>query len=307
MDTARCRFLRNRQAMAEIRIGVSGWSYKSWERSFYPPDLPRKRQLEYLTRRFDTVEVNSSFYSLKKPSVYAEWRETSPPGFVYAVKGSRFISHNKKLRDAEAPLANFLASGILALEDRLGPILWQLPASLRFDPDRIAGFVAMLPRDTEQLARLAKRHDHRVEGRSLLRPDRRRPVRHALEVRNETYFVPEFVQLLRKHRVALVPSDSPEWPLVEEVTADFVYARLHGSRKMYASRYTDRELDEWAERITAWAAGGERKGGRRIIDRAPPKRKSRDVYVYFDNDQEGHAPHDALRLAERLGVAVPAA
>jgi uncharacterized protein YecE (DUF72 family) len=286
--------------MAKIRIGVSGWSYKSWVKSFYPEDLPRRAQLAHLTGRLDTVEINGSFYSLQKPESYAAWREDSPRGFVYAVKGSRFITHNKKLGQAGTALANFLASGLLALEDRLGPILWQLPASLRFDEGRIAEFLNMLPTDTEELGRFAQAHDHRMKGRSLIEPDRNRRVRHALEVRHESYCVPEFVRLLRDRGVALVVSDSPTWPLIEEVTAGFLYVRLHGSRRLYASRYTDRELDRWAERIKMWSGGGNPADAARITELAPPRRKSRDVYVYFDNDQEAHAPHDALRLRERL-------
>jgi uncharacterized protein YecE (DUF72 family) len=290
--------------MGKIRIGVSGWSYKSWERSFYPADLPKRRQLEYLTRRFNSAEINASFYQLKKPDTYEAWRAASPRDFVYAVKGSRFISHNKKLRDAARPLANFLASGVLALGAKLGPILWQLPASLGYDEERIAGFLELLPRTTAEAARLASRHDRRLEGRSLTRTDRDRRLRHALEVRNDSYRVPQFVRALRDHGVALVVSDSPGWPLFEELTAGFVYIRLHGSRKTYASRYTDRELDRWAERIAAWSRGSEPAGAARITDRAPPRRKTRDVHVYFDNDQAGHAPHDALRLADRLGARV---
>lgn len=291
--------------MAKIRIGVSGWSYKSWERGFYPDDLPRRRQLEYLTRVFNSVEVNSSFYSLKRPETYEGWRETSPRGFVYAVKGGRFITHNKKLRGADTPLANFFASGILALEDRLGPILWQLPPTLRFDEDRVSPFLESLPKTGAEVSAVASRHDYRVEGRSLTKSDGSRRIRHALEVRHDSYRVPAFANLLRRHGVALVISDSPDWALLEEVTAGFIYARLHGSKKTYASRYSDTELDRWADRIRSWSEGTEPSNPARITTRDPPKRKSRDVYVYFDNDQEGHAPHDARRLGERLDIYPP--
>jgi uncharacterized protein YecE (DUF72 family) len=287
--------------MATIRIGVSGWSYKSWEASFYPSDLPRTRQLDFLTRSFNSVEVNSSFYRLRSPSIFAGWRERSPPGFIYAVKGGRFISHNKKLRGAETPLANFFASGVLALGDRLGPILWQLPATLKFDPERVSSFLALLPRDTVAAAALARRHDFRVKE-PLTRPGRKRRIRHALEVRHESYRTPELASILRKHDVALVVSDAPDWPLFEEVTASFVYIRLHGSMRTYVSRYEDPELDHWADWIRKWAAGGEPADAAKASARKPTRRKTRDVYVYFDNDQETHAPHDALRLAQRLGV-----
>jgi uncharacterized protein YecE (DUF72 family) len=284
-----------------IRIGVSGWSYKSWEKSFYPEGLARRRHLEYLTHHFNSVEVNASFYRLQSPSTFESWRERSPAGFVYAVKGGRFISHNKKLRDAETPLANFFASGVLALGDRLGPILWQLPSALRFDAERISGFLELLPHDTAAAAALARRHDFRVKE-PYTRAGRKRRIRHALEVRHESYRVPELARELRRHRVALVVSDAADWPLFEEVTASFLYIRMHGSTSTYASRYTDEELDRWAERIRKWAGGGQPADAARISRLAPPRHRSRDVYVYFDNDQQAHAPHDAMRLAQRLGV-----
>lgn len=282
-----------------IRIGVSGWSYKSWEKSFFPPDIPKRRHLEYLTGRFNTVEVNASFYRLQKASTYRNWRAISPPGFVFAVKGSRFITHNLKMKEAAGALANFLASGMLALGPKLGPLLWQLPETLRFNPERIASFFELLPRTTRAAAELAAQHDARVPD-PFVEPGRNRRLRHAIEVRHESFYTPEFVDLARARGVAIVFSDAPAWPLLEEVTADFIYARLHGSTQMYASRYTDQELDWWAERIRTWAAGGRAADANRVGGRAAPRRRERDVYVYFDNDQQAHAPHDALRLIERL-------
>ena len=285
--------------MGTVHIGVSGWSYKSWEASFYPSDLPKKRQLEYLTRRFNTVEVNGSFYRLQRPTTFAAWRETAPRGFVFAVKGGRFITHNKKLNNAETPVANFFASGLLALGDRLGPVLWQLPASLRFDAERLTSFLGMLPKTTGEMAEVARGHDERVKE-PLTEADGNRRVRHALEVRHPSFYSAEAVAIAREAGVALVFSDAPGWPLLEEITAGFVYARLHGSTHIYASRYTDEELDWWADRIRLWSGGGEASDAARITPCSPPPRKSRDVYVYFDNDQQAHAPHDALRLMERL-------
>jgi uncharacterized protein YecE (DUF72 family) len=288
--------------VGEIRIGVSGWSYKSWSESFFPEDLPQKRQLEYVTRRFNTVEINGTFYSLQAPDTYARWYETAPADFLYGVKGSRFITHNKKLGNTYAPLANFFAQGVLRLKEKLGPILWQLPSSLRFREERVKEFLELLPRDTVEAARLAQDHDQRLKKGVWTKPGRKRRLRHALEPRNESFFQPELVRLLRDHGVGLVVSDAADWPLVEELTAGFVYVRLHGASKTYSSRYTDPELDAWADRIRAWAGGSEPDDARKITDRKPPRRKSRDVFVYFDNDQEAHAPHDALRLMERLGV-----
>jgi uncharacterized protein YecE (DUF72 family) len=285
--------------VGRTRIGVSGWSYASWEEGFYPPGLPRKRRLEHVGRVFDTVEVNGSFYSLLTPGAYRRWYEQTPPGFVFAVKGSRFVTHNKKLADAEVPLANFMASGVFALEEKLGPFLWQLPATLRFDAERVRAFLELLPRTTAEAARLARRHDARVRE-PLTAVHARRPLRHALEARHESFFTEDAVRVLREASVALVVSDSASWRRVEEVTAGFVYVRLHGRPRTYASRYSDEALGEEARKIRAWALGRMPVGAARVTGRAPPRRKSYDVYVYFDNDALGHAPRDALRLIGRV-------
>lgn len=290
----------HRDRMAKVRVGLSGWSYDSWRGEFYPQDLPRRRQLAYASRRFSSLEINGSFYSLLQPATYERWYEQTPSDFRFALKGSRFITHNKNLKNVHTPLANLLASGVLALREKLGSIVWQLPASLKFDAERIDSFLELLPHDTEQAARLARQHDGRVRGRSLARIDTRRRLRHAIEVRNESFFCPEFIRLLRRHGIALVVSDSADWPLREDVAAGWMYIRLHGSRATYASRYRDDELDDWARRIALWHDASEPEAASRITDRKPPKRKGRDVYVYFDNDQHGHAPRDALRLQERL-------
>ena len=180
-----------------IRIGISGWRYEPWRGVFYPEGMPQRRELEFAARHFPTVEINGSFYSLQRPEYYEEWYDAVPPGFVFAVKGSRYITHMLRLKDCERPLANFLASGVLRLGGKLGPILWQLPARFRYDPERIEAFLALLPRDTEAAARLARRHDERVSGRSWLRTDRKRPLRHALEARHESFADPGFAALLR--------------------------------------------------------------------------------------------------------------
>ncbi len=286
--------------MGKIRIGISGWSYAGWRGDFYPDDLPQKQELSYAAEQLDTIEINGSFYRLQSAKSYRSWYEDAPAGFRFAVKGSRFITHNKKLGDAKDALANFLASGIFALKEKLGPVLWQLPASAKFDAERLANFLELLPKDTEQAAKLARRHDGRVSD-PMLTPDRSRRMRHVLEPRNESFWNPELVRLLRNHNVGLVVSESPDWPLFEELTAGVVYIRLHGSEETYASRYSDRELDRWAERVVRWRDGGEPDDAARITDRRPPQRKSRDVYVFFDNDQKVHAPKDALRLRERVG------
>ena len=285
-----------------VRIGISGWTYAGWRGPFYPTDLPRSRELEYASRRFETIEINGSFYRMQTPKSYRRWRETTPAGFVFSVKGSRFITHNKKLADIEAPLANFFASGVLFLEEKLGPILWQLSPRLTFDRDRVAEFLDRLPHDAVAAARLARGHDDRVKSPGWPESGGRRRLRHALEIRHPSFLSPELVRIARDSGTALVFSDSASWPYVEELTAGFVYLRLHGSEETYASGYDDEALDGWAARIRAWRDGGEPADPRRITDRVPPPRRSRDIYVYFDNDAKVRAPFDAMALARRLGV-----
>lgn len=289
--------------MGKIRIGLSGWSYDSWRGEFYPDDLPRSRQLGYLASVFPTVEVNGSFYSLLSPKNYRSWSEQVPADFCFAIKGSRFLTHNKKLEDADQPLANFLASGLLALDAKLGPILWQLPDHLAVDLDRLERFLDLLPRDTETAARLARRHDDRVKE-AVTRVGKNRRMRHALEVRHRESLGEELVRVARRAGIALVFSHAGDWPYHEEITAGWVYLRLHGSPQTYASPYDDAALDRWAERARAWHEASEPPDARTLTDLDPPERKSRDVYVYFDNDQQGHAPRDARRLAMMLGVSV---
>ncbi|HSN20702.1 MAG TPA: DUF72 domain-containing protein, partial [Usitatibacter sp.] len=256
--------------MGTIRIGISGWRYEGWRGVFYPGGLAQRRELEYASRRFPTIEINGTFYSLQRPEHFRDWYEATPPGFVFAVKGSRFISHMKRLKDVEKPLANFLASGLFNLREKTGPFLWQFPPQFRFNADRLAEFLALLPRDAESALALARRRDARVKGRCRLAIDCNRELRHAIEIRHESFLDPAFVALLRRHNVALVVADTAgRWPFVEDVTADFVYVRLHGDKVLYASGYSDRALDLWAERIRAWSAGGERPGARTICARAP--------------------------------------
>jgi len=286
-----------------MHIGISGWRYEPWRGVFYPEGLAQHRELEYASRRFPTLEINGTFYSLQRPAHFQDWYDATPPGFVFAVKGSRFISHMKRLKDVEKPLANFFASGIFNLRDKLGPFLWQFPPSFRFEPGRLAAFFELLPRDLESALRLARRRDERVKGRSRLAIDANRALRHAIEIRHESFLVPEFVALLRTHNIALVVADTAgKWPLVEDVTADFMYLRLHGDKVLYASGYSDAALDLWAERIRAWSAGGERDSAQKISRQAPARRRNRDVYCYFDNDMKVKAPFDALRLMARLGL-----
>ena len=290
--------------MGAIYIGISGWRYEPWRGVFYPPGLVQARELDYAARQLPTIEINGSFYSLQRPSSYAAWYAATPPGFVFAVKGNRFLTHMLKLRGIEKPLANVLASGMFALREKLGPILWQFPPQLRFEADKIEAFLAQLPRDTGQALALARGHDERMEGRALLEIDAVRPLRHAVEVRHDSFRDDAFIRLLRKYGVALVVADTAgKWPDYEDVTADFVYIRLHGEHELYASGYEDASLERWAQRIRLWSEGKQPADARLMSDSAPPTRKRRDVYCYFDNDIKVRAPFDAQRLMELLGLA----
>jgi uncharacterized protein YecE (DUF72 family) len=284
---------------ARAFIGISGWRYAPWRGHFYPEELPERDELAYAAARFPTIELNGSFYSLQRPEYYRRWYEQTPAEFTFAVKGSRYITHMKRLRGVETALANFFASGVLALEDKLGPFLWQLPPTLRFDADTLARFLEALPRTTRDAAKLARRHDRRVDGRAYLDAGAQRTLRHALEIRHSSFATLELVALLREQGVALVVADTAgRWPFLEDVTADFVYVRLHGDVKLYESGYTDAALERWAERIRAWRDG--RKAPATTLLARPPRRRGRDVYVYFDNDIKVHAPYDAMQLAAKV-------
>jgi uncharacterized protein YecE (DUF72 family) len=267
-----------------VRLGVSGWTFAGGRGEFYPTGLPHRLELDHASERLTSIEINGSFYSLQRPSSYASWRERTPPDFVFSVKGGRFITHLKRLRDVEAPLANFFASGVLALREKLGPVLWQLPEALAFDAEVLDDFLGRLPRTTTEAATLAGRHDDRLAGdRVLATTDADRPIRHALEFRSPSFATPQVTDLLRRHEVATVLADTAgRWPKVEEDTAGFRYVRLHGDAELYASGYSPEALDAWAGKVRGWAAAGQ------------------DVFVYFDNDVKGFAPHDAMSLIQRV-------
>jgi uncharacterized protein YecE (DUF72 family) len=291
--------------LGDIRIGISGWNYAGWRGVFYPPKLPHKRELDYASRAFRSIEINGTHYSLQQPEDFARWAAETPENFVFAVKGSRYITHMLKLRNPEAGLANFFAQGLLRLGPKLGPILWQFPPNFRFDPERIEPFLAALPHDTEAALKLARRHDHRVAGRTWLRIDSKRKLRHAMEIRHESFVDGRFVALLRKYGVALVCADTVDWPLLMDVTSDFIYCRLHGSEQLYASGYDAKAIKGWAKRVAAWAKGSEAPDGKRASDRPAPKRARRDVFVYFDNDAKVRAPFDAQALVEQVARQLP--
>lgn len=266
--------------MATVRIGTSGWNYPRWRGDFYPVGLAHAAELGYLAERLDSVEINASFYSLQRPSTYQRWAAAVPEGFVFAVKGGRFITHMKRLKDPAAPLANFLASGPLALGPALGPVLWQLPANAGFDPDRVPGFLDLLPRSTYAAAQLAGNHDEKLAAdRAWVHAGPDRPLRHAVEARHPSFASAEAQAMFTRHNVALVLADAAaDWPVIPVPTADFMYLRMHGSDVLYTSEYGEQRLRPWAERIRGWLSEG------------------RDTFVYFNNDAAGHAPYDAQTL-----------
>lgn len=280
-------------------IGVSGWNYKGWRGKFYPDDLVQRRELEFAAETFDSIEINGTFYSLTTPDSCERWYRAAPEDFLYAVKGSRFITHNKKLATGDSAIPNFFASGILELADKLGPLLWQLSGRLHFRPERVEAFFDYLPGDTEEAAEIARNHDERVKKPSF-GPGGRRPMRHVLEVRHESFLTDELVDLARRHGVALAFSHSSAWPYIEEITSDFIYVRLHGPDRLYDSAYGE-GLGEWAKRMQAWAAGEAPADSHRITERDPPPAEDRDVYVYFDNDGHAYAPNEARTLMEMVG------
>ncbi len=290
-----------------IRIGISGWRYAPWRGVFYPPGLAQRRELEYAARLFPSIEINGSFYSLQSPSSWRSWRDDTPEHFVFSVKGPRYITHLLRLRDFETPLANFYASGVLELGAKLGPMLWQFPPNFRFDAARLQAFFERLPRDLRAATALAQACDPaRMRGRSAW-PDAPgdHVLRHAIEIRHPSFADEAFVELLRRHDIALVVADTAgKWPLLEDVTSDFMYVRLHGDEHLYVSGYSDAALDDWALRIRHWADGGECAGARKLTS-ATPAPRPRDVFCYFDNDVKVHAPFDAHALMRRLGADVP--
>lgn len=286
-----------------VRIGISGWRYPPWRGSFYPDDLPQRLELAFASRALPSIELNGSFYSLQTPERYAAWHDDTPDGFVFSVKAPRYITHVRRLKDIDDALPNFFASGLFNLKDKLGPILWQFPPSMRFSAELFEPFLAALPHDTEAALALARKRDGRMKGRSRLAIDAVRPVRHAVEIRHESFATPAFIALLRQHNVALVVADTAgKWPLLEDLCADFVYLRLHGDVELYASGYTDEALDRWAARIRAWSAGSQPADARLASSEPPPPAAARPVHCYFDNDIKVRAPYDAARLLARLGL-----
>jgi uncharacterized protein YecE (DUF72 family) len=262
--------------------------------------LKQKSELEYASKTFNSIEINGTFYSLQRPTSFERWAAETPDDFVFSVKAPRFITHIRRLKDAQSPVANFLASGIFRLGAKLGPILWQLPPNFQYKPELLEQFLKLLPHNTDEAAVLAKQRDSWLKGREAPKADATRPMRHAIEIRHSSFATPEFINLLRKYDVSLVCADTVEWPRLMDVTSDFMYCRLHGSEVLYASGYDDAALDQWTTRVAAWARGGEPEDAERVIKEKAAKRPARDVFVYLYNDAKVRAPFDAKSLTERI-------
>ena len=292
---------------SEIRIGISGWTYRPWTGgAFYPKGWPQQRELEYASRQVNSIEINGTFYSLQTPATYQAWYQATPEQFVFSLKAGRFITHLKRLVDVKTPLANFFASGVLRLKEKLGPILWQLPPSFRYNRERLEAFFRLLPRDTGEASVLAKTHDVHIKARAWTRTEKAVPLRHAIEVRHESFQTADFIALLRDHNIALVVADTAgKWPFMEDTTSDFMYVRLHGAEELYASGYTDSALDQWEKKIRAWATGDQPGDAKLVAAPREAQKTGRDVFVFFDNDVKVRAPYDAMSLSHRLGLRPP--
>jgi uncharacterized protein YecE (DUF72 family) len=259
-----------------IRVGVGGWVFEPWRGAFFPAGLAQKDELRYASRRLTSIEINGTYYGSQKPASFRKWREETPEGFVFAVKGPRFATNRRLLAEAGESIERFFGSGVMELGDKLGPVNWQFMASKRFDPEDFAAFLALLPAE--------------VEGRR---------VRHAVEVRHASFRAPEFVALARAHGVAVIVGADSEFPQIADVTAPFVYARIMGTREDEPAGYAPAALDAWAERARRWAAGGAPDDLETVA--APAEEAPRDVFLYVISGAKQRNPAAAMALIERVG------
>lgn len=286
--------------MSEFRIGISGWRYAPWRKNFYPEGLTQARELYFASRSVNSIEINGSFYALQTPERYQNWHDDTPDDFVFSVKAPRFITHIRRLKDVEHPVANFFASGVLQLKKKLGPILWQFPPSFKFDAELFESFLQLLPSTAKEAATAVQKYRDDFEN-----PTRQgQRLRHCVEIRNKTFMEPAFMDLLRQFNVAFVVADSAgRFPYGEDMTSDFVYMRLHGDTELYKSGYTDEALDRWFKRMQIWSRGSQPKDAKLIAAYKPKEAvKERDVFCYFDNTDKLWAPYDARKILARLDL-----
>lgn len=270
-----------------IRTGTAGWVFEPWRGEFYPAGLVQKKELAYASDRLGSIEINATFRANQKPESFAKWGGETRDGFVFSIKGPQLVTHIKRLKDCEAELANFFASGPLALKDKLGPFVWQLPPNLSFKPDVLGSFLAMLPRTSEDYVALAGKADGRLKSAPYLDASGVGPIRHALDVRHASFHNEEARALLSQHNVAMVIADTLDNP-DRTLTADFAYCRLQGPARPDAAGYTAEDIDSWVEQVRAWDRDG------------------RDAFVYFVHEDKLHAPANAIKLRKALGVMLPA-
>lgn len=280
-----------------IRLGTAGWVFEPWRDNFYPKGLKQKDELAWSSARLGNIEINATFYSHQKAASFQNWAAATPDDFVFSVKGHQLITHIKRLKDVEIPLANFFASGVLALGGKLGPFCWQLPGNTRYDADRVETFLGLLPHTPEALLALAAKSEG-LKNDPFLDTTGITRVRHAIEVRHESFATPRFIEQLRAHNVALVVSDTAEWPYIDQTT-DFAYARLQGAPG--AERYTSEERSIRARWLKAWAEGRPVTDGRYVTapEQSPPPR---DVNAFFVSTDKDNAPHNARAVMAELGL-----
>lgn len=282
-----------------IRTGMAGWVFPDWRGgAFYPEGLKQKDELHFASRAVTAIEINATFYSNQKPASFRNWAAETPPGFVFTVKGHQLVTHLKKLKDVEIPLANFFASGLFALGPRLGPICWQLPGNLAFNAERIESFLELLPHTAAEARALAGKHDERIPE-PCLETDGIGPIRHAIEVRHKSFADPAFIEMLRSANVALVTADTADWPYADQ-TADFSYLRLQGAPG--SDHYERAELDQWARRLETLSAG-KSPADTQVLAPAGAPHPDRDVFAFFVSTDKPNAPRNALGIMQRLKLA----
>ena len=286
--------------MGTIYIGISGWRYAPWRNNFYPKGLVQKKELFFASRSVNSIEINGSFYALQTPERYAGWYRDTPEEFIFSVKAPRYVTHIKRLHDVDEAIANFLASGVLELREKLGPILWQFPPSFKLDEPLFAQFLAQLPHNVKDA--IGHIRNYKPDYQPLEKIQSDRVIRHCVEIRNQSFVTDAFVELLRAHKVALVFADTAgRWPYAEDVTSDFIYMRLHGDTELYRSGYSDDALKRWSSRIRKWSIGNQPSDAVLIAKRGKIPRQL-DVYCYFDNTDKLWAPKDAQKLMQLLGL-----
>lgn len=294
--------------MTEIRIGMSGWTHDCWRDGFYPKKVTRKEELSYASRKVTSIEINGTFYALQKPETFQRWYGDTPDDFKFSVKAPQFITHVLRLRECEEPLSTFLASGLLCLKEKLGPILWQFPPYMTLKDNRFEEFAKILPHTSLEAAELAKNHSAHIKDRAWTKAGGKFRMRHAFEFRHPSFMKPEFIDMLRSYGIAVVFADSGKSsPYCEDLTSDFVYLRMHGDKPTQKKGYSLLELKRLAKKIELWSNGKQPRGAQ-TVSKGKPTPGEKDIFVYFDNNATETAPIDALRLTKLLpDLALPVA